>query len=1149
MSTTPKGFRYPVLTDTPDVPRDLGYLASDIDSYLSLNKGPGYLVFSTTSQSLSTGQKTFSVTRSTGNPNGSGAYVAGDRIRIISSGTPTSWIEGTINSVTTDTSIVVTIDTVHGTGTYTDWQFSLSGVQGVQGPQGPQGTQGVQGVQGPQGTQGIQGVQGPQGTQGVQGVQGPQGTQGIQGVQGPQGTQGVQGVQGTQGIQGSGYSVTTSTTSNTIGTGSKTFAVTNSGAYINGDRVRVISQGSPTNFIEGTITSLTVNSSITVLADMQYGTGTFTDWKFSIAGVQGVQGTQGVQGPQGTQGIQGPQGTQGVQGLQGPQGTQGIQGVQGPQGTQGLQGLQGPQGTQGVQGLQGPQGTQGVQGLQGVQGPQGTQGVQGVQGTQGIQGIQGVVGPAGPAVAITPVEAATTGPLSNSPTYTAGTQVGSDGGYGYQAKLTATTYGALTIDGYTPAYLDPADRILVKDQVDPKQNGIYTLQQGDSTHYWVLTRAIDFDNYAALEVNTGVFTTVYDGTAGSNLNTTWMLSTSGSGANEQVVVGTDPLNWYKTNGVAIQGLQGIQGVQGTQGTQGVQGLQGLQGFGYAQLQGTQGLQGPQGTQGVQGTQGTQGIQGTQGNQGTQGVQGVQGPQGTQGVQGTQGTQGVQGLLGLQGVQGTQGVQGVQGTQGLQGATGGLLTPVNYISQGRLANDFTVTANADQLIPFVVDFDPQGWWNATSKRLTPTVAGYYLVDFQVWWGVGASGSTGQNNIQARKNGNTFFIDQVTINSNNGYTLSGTKAVYMNGSTDYLDFTAYTSNTTSQIIQYGGNANGQGSFFTATLITSGTVQGTQGTQGVQGVQGPQGLQGVQGPQGTQGVQGVQGTQGLLGNQGTQGTQGLQGLQGIQGSSYNGPTLGQTYLASGATVSGVQGLTLQNTILQGTLTAGGTTGTSGYLLTSTGTGVQWAAAPISLPSQTGNNQKILTTDGTSASWTGTPTLQSIITTGDVTVGGNLSVQGTVTTVSSSTLTVADKNIELAKSATPTDTLADGGGLTLHGSTDKTFNWYNTTQAWTTSENFDITSGKTILIGGIQGVSGQYLKSTGSGLQWATVDALPSQATHAGQFLTTDGTTATWATVNALPSQTGAAGKFLTTNGSVASWGIIDVSSTEINTIMGVF
>lgn len=40
MSTTGKGFHYPVYTDTPDVPRDLEQLARDVDAYLDAHPGP-----------------------------------------------------------------------------------------------------------------------------------------------------------------------------------------------------------------------------------------------------------------------------------------------------------------------------------------------------------------------------------------------------------------------------------------------------------------------------------------------------------------------------------------------------------------------------------------------------------------------------------------------------------------------------------------------------------------------------------------------------------------------------------------------------------------------------------------------------------------------------------------------------------------------------------------------------------------------------------------------------------------------------------------------------------------------------------------------------------------------------------------------------
>ena len=63
-----------------------------------------------------------------------------------------------------------------------------------------------------------------------------------------------------------------------------------------------------------------------------------------------------------------------------------------------------------------------------------------------------------------------------------------------------------------------------------------------------------------------------------------------------------------------------------------------------------------------------------------------------------------------------------------------------------------------------------------------------------------------------------------------------------------------------------------------------------------------------------------------------------------------------------------------------------------------------------------------------TGATTLSSTLAvTGNATFTGDITVNGTTTTVNSTTLTVDDKNIEMGSVASPSDTTADGGGLTL--------------------------------------------------------------------------------------------------------------------------
>ena len=111
------------------------------------------------------------------------------------------------------------------------------------------------------------------------------------------------------------------------------------------------------------------------------------------------------------------------------------------------------------------------------------------------------------------------------------------------------------------------------------------------------------------------------------------------------------------------------------------------------------------------------------------------------------------------------------------------------------------------------------------------------------------------------------------------------------------------------------------------------------------------------------------------------------------------------------------------------------------------------------------------------------------DLTLSGNLTINGTTTNLNSTNLVIEDKNIVLGDTGTPTDTTADGGGITLKGATDKTFNWVDSTDSWTSSEHINLASGKDLKVNGTSVIS-----------------------TTAGGFIFTDGTQ----TKEGVPSRT---------------------------------
>jgi hypothetical protein len=98
------------------------------------------------------------------------------------------------------------------------------------------------------------------------------------------------------------------------------------------------------------------------------------------------------------------------------------------------------------------------------------------------------------------------------------------------------------------------------------------------------------------------------------------------------------------------------------------------------------------------------------------------------------------------------------------------------------------------------------------------------------------------------------------------------------------------------------------------------------------------------------------------------------------------------------------------------------------------------------------------------------------NVVITGDLTVNGTTTTIDTQTLQVEDKNIVIAY-GNNTDAGADGGGITLLGATNKTFEWIDATDAWTSSEHMNLVSGKSYKI------DNTAISTTLPGLTWGEV------------------------------------------------------------------
>ena len=112
--------------------------------------------------------------------------------------------------------------------------------------------------------------------------------------------------------------------------------------------------------------------------------------------------------------------------------------------------------------------------------------------------------------------------------------------------------------------------------------------------------------------------------------------------------------------------------------------------------------------------------------------------------------------------------------------------------------------------------------------------------------------------------------------------------------------------------------------------------------------------------------------------------------------------------------------------------------------------------------------------------PVVPSLTVTNNATVGGaltvtgNFTVNGTQTIVNTTSLEITDKNIGIGSTSSPSDILADGAGITIYGSTNKTITWENDTGCFeynqpskfrgvietvSTGSTYDLGGGKVVL------------------------------------------------------------------------------------------
>ena len=326
----------------------------------------------------------------------------------------------------------------------------------------------------------------------------------------------------------------------------------------------------------------------------------------------------------------------------------------------------------------------------------------------------------------------------------------------------------------------------------------------------------------------------------------------------------------------------------------------------------------------------------------------------------------------------------------------------------------------------------------------------------------TGTVTQNNITTTNgvfNGDTYGFGAIYAGVTGGVVLDNTIVTMIGNKNDLTQVNLQNKNigaqSTAEYVATSSNG-GQTYGFIDMGIANSAWDGTQANSLAYAVGANDGYLYVQG---SDGVTSLNGGNLIIGT-GTSGQVIKFNVGGLATTSGNGTQYIAAVINAKNTTS--SSTTTGTLVVTGGVGISGATNVAGALSTS---GTLYAYGGTISTNQTTFN--LVNTTATTVNIAGAGTTVSIgASSGTTTVNNNMVVTGTLTvngttnTINSTTVTVDDKNIELGSVATPTDTTADGGGITLKGASDKTIIWDQANTNWTSSEHWNLSTGKSFKI-----------------------------------------------------------------------------------------